>query len=56
MYHNIPNLLVGDLEAGELIKCLNVCLSEGLRGWEWGRKDCGWDRNAIREWQHNTNY
>ena len=32
MYHNIPNLLVGDLEDVGLIKCLNVCLSEWVRG------------------------
>ena len=28
---NIPNLLGGDLEDGGLIKCLNVCVSEGFR-------------------------
>ena len=31
MFHNIPNLLGGDLEDGELIRCLNICVSEGFR-------------------------
>ena len=31
MFHNIPNLLDGDLDNGELIRCLNICVSEGFR-------------------------
>ena len=38
MFHNIHNLLGGDLEDGGLIKCLNVCVSEGfMGGGGWGR-------------------
>ena len=28
MFHNIPDLLGGELE--ELIRCLNICVSEGF--------------------------
>ena len=31
MFHNIPNLLGGDLEDGELIRYQNICVSEGFR-------------------------
>ena len=42
MFHNIPNLLGGDLEDGELIRCLNIYVCRrglGLVGRGCGGKD-----------------
>ena len=41
MFHNIPNLLGGDLEDGELIRCLNIYVCRrglGLVGQGYGGK------------------